>query len=160
MNTEYLEVISLIERLHRQFLELVKLELDAMGVRDINNVQAMMLFNIGEAEITVGELTLRGCYLGSNVTYNVKKLVERGYLAHHRSVDDRRSVHVRLTEKGQRLRGGLAGVHTRHISMLSEAAINANDLQTAEVTLRGHQRFWSRTGIILVQRSPLAPEML
>jgi DNA-binding MarR family transcriptional regulator len=88
MNTEYLDVISLIERLHLQFLELVKLELDAMGVRDINNVQAMMLFNIGEAEMTVGELTLRGCYLGSNVTYNVKKLVEQGYLAHHRSVHE------------------------------------------------------------------------
>jgi DNA-binding MarR family transcriptional regulator len=78
MNSEYLDVISLIERLHRQFLELVKLELDAMGVRDINNVQAMMLFNIGEAEMTVGELTLRGCYLGSNVTYNVKKVGRAG----------------------------------------------------------------------------------
>lgn len=151
MNTEYPFVISLIERLHRQFLELVKLELDAMGIRDINNVQAMLLFNIGEAEVTVGELTLRGCYLGSNVTYNVKKLVEQGYLAQHRSVHDRRSVHIRLTEKGQSLRDGLVGVHKRHVSMLSEAAINVDDLQTAEITLRGLQRFWSDTGIILVQ---------
>jgi hypothetical protein len=66
MNNAYLNVISLIERLHRQFLEVVKLELDGMGIRDINNVQAMVLFNIGDAEMTVGELTLRGCYLGSN----------------------------------------------------------------------------------------------
>jgi DNA-binding MarR family transcriptional regulator len=151
MNSEYLGVISLIERLHRQFLELVKLELDAMGIRDINNVQAMLLFNIGEAEMTMGELTLRGCYLGSNVTYNVKKLVEQAYLAQHRSVHDRRSVHIRLTEKGQSLRDGLVGVHKRHVSMLSKAAINADDLQTAEVTLRGLQRFWSDTGIILLQ---------
>jgi DNA-binding MarR family transcriptional regulator len=156
MNSEYLGVISLIERLHRQFLELVKLELDAMGIRDINNVQAMLLFNIGEAEMTMGELTLRGCYLGSNVTYNVKKLVEQAYLAQHRSVHDRRSVHIRLTEKGQSLRDGLVGVHKRHVSMLSKAAINADDLQTAEVTLRGLQRFWSDTGIILLQGSPLA----
>ena len=149
MNTEYLDVISLIERLHRQFLELVKLELDTLRVRDINNVQATMLFNIGDAEMTVGELTLRGCYLGSNVTYNVKKLVEQGYLAQHRSVTDGRSVHIRLTEKGQRLRDGLAGMYRRHISMLSEAAINADDLQTAEVILRGLQEFWSRTDMIL-----------
>jgi DNA-binding MarR family transcriptional regulator len=81
MNKAYLNVISLIERLHRQFLEVVKLELDGMGIRDINNVQAMVLFNIGDAEMTVGELTLRGCYLGSNVSYNIKKMVEQGYLS-------------------------------------------------------------------------------
>ncbi len=74
---QYLDVISLIERLHRQFLELVKLELDAMGVRDINNVQAMMLFNIGEAEMTVGELTLRGCYLGSTLPTTSKSWLSR-----------------------------------------------------------------------------------
>src|SRR5712672_4552711 len=96
----YLEVIGLIERLHRQYLEVVKLEIDRLGVQDINNVQALMLYNLGDAEMTVGELTLRGCYLGSNVSYNVKKMVENGYLAHERSVHDRRSIHVRLTEKG------------------------------------------------------------
>jgi hypothetical protein len=79
MSNSYLEVISLVERLHRQFLEVVKLELEGLRIHDINNVQAMMLFNIGDAEMTVGELTLRGCYLGSNVSYNVKKIVENGY---------------------------------------------------------------------------------
>jgi len=156
MKAEYLEVISLIEHLHRQFLELVKLELDAMGIRDINNVQAMMLFNIGEAEMTMGELTLRGCYLGSNVTYNVKKLVEQGYLAHHRSAHDRRLVHIRLTEKGQSLRDGLVGMHKRHVSMLPAADVAVDDLQTAKVTFRGLQRFWSHIGQTQVQRSPLA----
>jgi hypothetical protein len=91
MDNPYLEVIALVERLHRQFLEVVKMELEGFGVHDINNVQAMMLFNIGDAEMTVGELTLRGCYLGSNVSYNVKKMVETEYLAHERSVHDRRS---------------------------------------------------------------------
>src|ERR1700751_6251424 len=107
MNNLYLEAISLVERLHRQFLEVVKLELEGLGIHDINNVQAMMLFNIGEAEMTVGELTLRGCYLGSNVSYNVKNMVEQGYLVQQRSVHDRRSVHVRLTAKGKMLRGAL-----------------------------------------------------
>jgi DNA-binding MarR family transcriptional regulator len=117
-NQPYLEVIALVERLHRQFLELVKLELDRLGIHDINNGQAMMLFNIGDAEMTVGELTLRGCYLGSNVSYNVKKMVENGYIAHQRSVYDRRSIHVRLTDKGRTLRDRLSEMHRRHIEML------------------------------------------
>ena len=90
MTDAYPEVISLIERLHRHFLEVVKLELEGLGIPDINNVQGMMLYNIGDAEMTVGELTLRGCYLGSNVSYNVKKMVENGYLAQERSLHDRR----------------------------------------------------------------------
>src|ERR1041385_7102474 len=88
MTNGYLEVISLVERLHRHFLEVVKLELDGLQVHDINNVQGLMLFNIGDAEMRVGELTLRGCYLGSNVSYNVKKMVENGYLGQDRSSRD------------------------------------------------------------------------
>src|SRR6516164_6120292 len=122
MNNLYLEVVSLVERLHRQFLEVVKLELDGVGIRDINNIQAMMLFNIGDAEMTVGELTLRGCYLGSNVSYNVKKMVENKYLVHERSVHDRRSIHVGLTEKGIKLRDSLTEIHRRHAEMLSQVA--------------------------------------
>src|SRR5271165_213863 len=129
MNNDYLEVIALIERLHRHFLEVVKLELEGLGIHDINNVQGMMLFNIGEAEMTVGELTLRGCYLGSNVSYNVKKMVENGYLVQQRSAHDRRSVHVRLTEKGIRLRDALSAMHDRHVELLSQATVNMDDLQ-------------------------------
>jgi DNA-binding MarR family transcriptional regulator len=151
MNTGYLEVISLVERLHRHFLEVVKLELDGLGIHDINNVQGLMLFNIGDAEMTVGELTLRGCYLGSNVSYNVKKMVENGYLAQERSVHDRRSIHVRLTEKGAKLRDRLQAMHQRHVEMLNQTAINGEDLQAATVTLRRLERFWIRAGD-LVQR--------
>jgi DNA-binding MarR family transcriptional regulator len=96
----YLQIIALIERLHREFLEVVKAELDRRAIRDLNNVQAMILFNIGEEELSVGELTIRGCYLGSNVSYNLKKLTENGYIEQTRSPHDRRSVTVRLSEKG------------------------------------------------------------
>src|SRR5947207_15264243 len=153
MTNGYLEVISLVERLHRHFLEVVKLELDGLGVHDINNVQGLMLFNIGDAEMTVGELTLRGCYLGSNVSYNVKKMVENGYLAHERSVHDRRSIHVRLTEKGGKLRDRLSSMHERHGQMLSQATLTADDLQNSSVTLRRLERFWIRAAD-LVQRAP------
>ena len=118
MTNSYLDVISLIERLHRHFLEVVNLELDRLGVHDINNVQGTMLFNIGDAEMTVGELTLRGCYLGSNVSYNVKKMVGNGYLTQQRSLHDRRSIQVSLTEKGLKLRDRLITMHQRHAAML------------------------------------------
>ena len=144
MTNAYLEVISLIERLHRHFLEVVKLELEGLGIHDINNVQGMMLFNIGDAEMTVGELTLRGCYLGSNVSYNVKKMVENGYLVQERSLHDRRSIHVHLTEKGCELRDSLTAMHQRHLEMLSQAELTADDLQAVGVALHRLEQFWIR----------------
>jgi DNA-binding MarR family transcriptional regulator len=138
----YLDVISFVERLHRHFLELVKLELDRLGVHDINSVQSMMLFNIGDAEMSIGELTARGCYLGSNVSYNVKKMVENGYLAQERSVHDRRSIHIRPTDKGLRLRDLLSDMHRRHIEMLGQTQISDADLERAVTTLRRLERFW------------------
>src|SRR5580698_838345 len=142
MADHYLEVISLVERLHRQFLEVIKLELDGLGVSDINNVQALMMFNIGDAEMTVGELSLRACYLGSNVSYNVKKMVENGYLPQERSVHDRRSIHVKLTGKGRKLRDRLSGMHRRHIELLKQTAVTEGDLDGVVTTLRRLERFW------------------
>jgi len=106
-------------------------------------------------KMTVGELTLRGCYLGSNVSYNVKKMVENGYLAHERSVHDRRSIHVRLTEKGITLRDSLTVMHQRHAEMLSPAALSGDDLQATSVTLRRLERFWLRAADLVQPRQPL-----
>jgi len=156
MDNPYLEVISLVERSHRQFLEVVKLELEAVGIHDINNVQAVMLFNIGDAEMTVGELTLRGCYLGSNVSYNVKKMVENEYLAHERSVHDRRSIHVRLTEKGIKLRDSLIAMHQRHSETLARTALGPDDFQATSVTLRRLERFWIRAADLVQRPQSLA----
>jgi DNA-binding MarR family transcriptional regulator len=144
MTNGYLETISLVERLHRHFLELVKLELDGLGIYDINGVQGMMLFNIGDTEMTVGELTTRGCYLGSNVSYNVKKMVENGYIVQERSVHDRRSSHVRLAKKGRDLRDRLSAMQKRHVEMLGQTTITDADLQGVAVTLRRLERFWMR----------------
>ena len=145
MRTAYLDIIALFERSHRQYLEVVKLELDAQGVHDINNVQAMILFNIGDLEMTVGELTLRGCYLGSNVSYNVKKMVENNYLVQERSAHDRRSVRVRLSEKGQALRQKIVKMHDRQIEALSKGPLTEQDLTAAFAALRRLDRFWTTT---------------
>ena len=145
MTEEYMAVISLVERLHRHFLNVVKLELECSDIRDTNNVQAIMLFNLGDAEMSVGELTLRGCYLGSNVSYNLKKLVENGYVEQARSPHDRRSTHVRLTPKGHALRDRLAAMHRRHAESL-QCVITAPDLEHTAATLNRLERFWVRVG--------------
>ena len=138
---DYLEAISLIERAHRSFLAVVKLELDALQVRDINNVQGMMLFNIGDAQMTVGELITRGCYLGSNVSYNLKKLVENEYIVQERSTYDRRAAHLRLSDKGRSLRDQLSNMHQRHMEMLKDTMISVEGLDALVTSLRQLERF-------------------
>ena len=100
----YLEALALVERLHRLLLDVIKDEFERVGVLEINSVQALLLFNIGDNEVTAGELKSRGYYQGSNVSYNLKKLVEMGYMHHQRCEIDRRSVRVRLTPKGREIR--------------------------------------------------------
>ena len=100
----YLEALTLVERLHRRLLDVIKDEFDRRGRADINSVQALLLYNIGDKELTAGELRTRGYYLGSNVSYNLKKLVEMGFLDHQRSRVDRRSVRIKLTDKGREVR--------------------------------------------------------
>ncbi len=97
----YMESLTLVERLHRRLLDVIKDEFDRRDRSDVNSVQALLLYNIGDREVTAGELRTRGYYLGSNVSYNVKKLVEMGYLSHQRSRIDRRSVRIALTESGR-----------------------------------------------------------
>ena len=143
MKAAFLETISLIERLHRQCLEVVKAELDRIGVRDLNNVQALILFNIGEEELTVGELTQRGYYLGSNVSYNVKKMVENGYLIQERSPHDRRSFHVRAAEKGLEISRQLDKLFQDQSAKLDDAQLAEDNLSGANEILRRLGQFWS-----------------
>lgn len=140
----YYEAVQRIERLHRNFLDVLKAELDRAGVQDINNVQAMILYNIGADDLTVGELTARGYYLGSNVSYNVKKMVENGYLTQERSVHDKRSVRVRASEKGAGLVEAIREVIARHEAELAESKITPEALATLNETLGALERFWAR----------------
>lgn len=103
MKALYFEMITLIERLHRLFLDVLKVELDRMRLYDINNTQCFILYNVGKSELTVGEVSNRGYYLGSNVSYNLKKLVENGYFVQEKSQHDKRASKIRLSEKGLKL---------------------------------------------------------
>ena len=140
----YLEAVTQIERLHRQLLDVIKDELDRTSVADINSVQALLLFNVGETELTAGELRTRGHYLGSNVSYNLKKLVETGYIHHQRSDLDRRSVRVRLTEKGRKISVLVNALYERHISAIMEIGIASKDeIEVMNSVLRRLERFWA-----------------
>ncbi|MDD3028778.1 MAG: MarR family winged helix-turn-helix transcriptional regulator [Alphaproteobacteria bacterium] len=146
MRHAYYEAVLLIERVHRHFLEVIKTDLDHAGIRDINNVQALILYNIGADEMTVGELTARGYYLGSNVSYNVKKMVENQYLDQERSPHDRRSVRIRLSAKGQALRQRIEESLEKQIAALADTELSVAELTQAGDVLRKLERFW--TGMI------------
>jgi DNA-binding MarR family transcriptional regulator len=139
----YLETIRLIERLHRRFLDVIKTELDRLGIEDINNVQALILSNISNEQLTVGELTARGYYLGSNVSYNVKKLVENGYLSQERSPHDRRMTRVRVSEKGLKLCGRIDELYQNNAEQLEREVIAQEELAATNRLLSALERYWS-----------------
>ncbi|MEJ8560121.1 MarR family transcriptional regulator [Yoonia sp. GPGPB17] len=142
--SSYLDALNLVERLHRLLLDVIKDEFERVGLLEINAVQALLLFNVGDNEVTAGELKSRGYYQGSNVSYNLKKLVESGYMHHERSEIDRRSVRVRLTEKGR-------GVHilvtrlfrTHSEGLMDRGVLDQQGVEDITVALRRVERYWT-----------------
>lgn len=142
MKQVYTESILLIERLHRRFLDVVNTELDRLKIDDINNVQTLILYNINSEQLTIGELTNRGYYLGSNVSYNVKKLVENNYLTQERAPHDKRSMRIRLSDKGLQLCKQIDDLYQRNVDALSKE-MDAPTLNALNSTLSHLERFWT-----------------
>ena len=142
--TLYLDALTLVERLHRRLLDVIKDEFDRMGRSDVNSVQALLLFNIGDSELTAGELRTRGYYLGSNVSYNLKKLVDAGFIRHQRSRIDRRSVRVSLTETGLEVARVVNDLYNRHVQSIEKVGgINSDDFRLMNKALQRLERFWT-----------------
>jgi DNA-binding MarR family transcriptional regulator len=140
----YLEALALVERLHRLLLDVIKDEFERLGVLEINAVQALLLFNIGDHEVTAGELKSRGYYQGSNVSYNLKKLVEAGYMHHQRCEIDRRSVRVRLTPKGRDIRDVVSQLFARHAEGLqARGVLGPEGITEITTSLRRVERYWT-----------------
>ncbi len=140
---QYLEMLGLVERLHRLLLDVIKDEFERLGVVEVNPVQGLLLFNIGENEVSAGELKSRGFYQGSNVSYNLKKLVDAGYMHHQRSDVDRRSVRVKLTEKGRKLRVTIAELFARHAGVMHRrGTLDAVAMDQIAQGLKRTERFW------------------
>src|ERR1700720_3255539 len=140
----YLKTVTLVERVHRRLLEVIKDEFDRRNRADINAIQALLLYNIDEQEITAGELRTRGYYLGSNVSYNLKKLVEMGFLDHQRSRVDRRSVRIKLTDKGREVRDAVDALYQKHVRTVEQVGgINADEFSVLNKALHRLERFWT-----------------
>ena len=140
----YMEALHLVERLHRRLLDVIKDEFDRRGRSDINAVQALLLFNIGDSELTAGELRTRGYYLGSNVSYNLKKLVDLGFVHHQRSRMDRRSVRVSLTEKGHEVASIVSDLYQRHLLSIEKVGgLGTGEFAALNKSLQRLERFWT-----------------
>ncbi|QJD17194.1 MarR family winged helix-turn-helix transcriptional regulator [Paracoccus sanguinis] len=140
----YLETLQILDRLHRLMLDLVKDEFERLGQTDLTPVQALLIYNLGDAEVSAGELRSRGMYQGSNVSYNLKKLVQMGYVHHQRSDMDRRSVRVRLTPQGEAVRGMIYRMFARHAAGLAASGVlDDPPLEQVNPQLRRVERFWS-----------------
>lgn len=140
----YLEALHLVERLHRRLLDVIKDEFERRGREDVNSVQALLLYNIGDKELTASELRTKGYYLGSNVSYNVKKLVEAGYLHHARSKTDRRSVRISLTDKGRKVHEIIQGLYDKHARTIAPiGGISEDDFSRLNQALGRLERFWT-----------------
>src|SRR3954471_2208330 len=140
----YLDALTLVERLHRRLLDVIKDEFDRRGRADINSVQALLLYNIGDKELTAGELRTRGYYLGSNVSYNLKKLVEMGFLDHQRSRVDRRSVRIKLTDKGREIFQTVEALYQKHVVTIEQVGgISTTEFSALNKALHRLERFWT-----------------
>ena len=140
----YLESLAMVERLHRRLLDVIKDEFDRRNRTDVNSVQALLLYNISDKELTAGELRSKGFYLGSNVSYNVKKLVEMGYLSHARSRVDRRAVRISLTEKGEEVHQIVASLYEKHVATVEQiGGISSEEFARLNQSLARLERFWT-----------------
>ncbi|MGH1462803.1 MAG: MarR family winged helix-turn-helix transcriptional regulator [Neptuniibacter sp.] len=143
--TDFLECLRLIERLHRRILDLLKFRLEVLGYNDINSVQALLLHNIGEREMTAGELRTRGYYLGSNVSYNLKKMVSNGYIKQERSEHDLRSVRIKLSQKGLAIHSLIAELFDQHLEMITaEQLLHGEDFKQLRSKLKNLEGFWDQ----------------
>ncbi|MDR1267523.1 MAG: MarR family transcriptional regulator [Holosporales bacterium] len=143
MKDLYLDMVSSIERTHRLFLEVVKNELDRLGVYDINNVQALVLYYIGKSQLTVSELMSRGYYLGSNVSYNLRKMVQGGYVEQTTSVHDRRATIIKLTARGLDFYKKFDAALNRQVDLLREKGVQEVSLKEAAGPLLQVESLWT-----------------
>ena len=153
---DHLVVYGLADGLHRQFLDVIQMELERLGVRDLNSIRAMMIYHIGDAEMSVSELVWRGCYQGTNVSYNLKKLIDTGYVIPVRSKFDRRVTLIKAAKKSDYIRQSLQDLSERHLVSLQLGSIGADELALCSKILQGLQAYWARAASLAV----IKPEVL
>ncbi|WP_035715433.1 MarR family transcriptional regulator [Azorhizobium doebereinerae] len=139
----HLELVRVIERVHRRYCDLLRVELTRLGIDDISPPQVMLLLTIGEDELSVRDLLERGHYLGSNASYNLKQLLEASYILRTASARDRRSARIRLDAKGRHLCEMIRGVDETYHRLVARDADEERDLGVAFAMLRRMEFVWT-----------------
>lgn len=138
----YTDLGRVMESITRRFLDVLRMELARIGVTDLSPTQALMLLHIGGEELSVRDLLERGYYLGSNASYNLKHLVETGYVDRTPSQRDRRAARLRLSERGLAACEGLKRLETARADSLLRSKADGADFETTYRTLRRLERAW------------------
>ena len=140
----YLQVLGLVERLHRRLMDIVKDEFERRGIEELTSAQALLLYNIGDRALSRSEITSRGHHLGHDVTSNVELLTKTGYLRRDRRPEDRRLLHIALTPKGEQVRDIVADLFIKHAGMLNATdGPSSEDIETLGPPMRRLERFWT-----------------
>ncbi len=141
----HLELARVIERAHRRYLDLLRVELIRLGIDDISPAQVMLLFTIGPDELSVRDLLERGHYLGSNASYNLKQLVDSGYVDRAHSQRDRRAARLKLADKGQFLCQKIRDLDECYHRQVARDEQEARELTSAFHLLRRLELVWTTT---------------
>ena len=140
----FLKSLSLLEQAHRRLHDVVKDNLERGGERSLTGVQALLIYEIGDAETPASALRARGAFAGTSLSYNVKKLQEGGYINQNRSTTDKRTVHLSLTERGKRVREQVTNLFEKQANALGPtASVRGEDLDHLNKTVSRLERFWS-----------------
>ncbi len=138
-----LDLPRLIERMHRRYLDVVRLEMARIDVNDISPVQVMMLANIGLEEISVRDLIERGYYLGSNASYNLKQLVDGGYVTRQAAARDKRLARLKLSDRGRKVLDQLHKLDTSLADPMLRGGATTEDFESCYRLLRKLERRWT-----------------
>lgn len=145
MTADYIKLVRLVDRAHRQFMELVQVELTKrLQEPAITPVQAMILMNLADQEMTVGEFTQRGCYLGTKISHHLDKMLESGHIERRKSDNDKRLILVRATEKGRLLQDRLSAAFAAHAErMTRQTSLQDDRLPELVSSLSAARDFWA-----------------
>lgn len=142
-HVSHLDLLRVVERVHRRYLDLFRLDLGRLGVDELSPSQVMMLFTIGTDELTVRDLIDRGYYLGSNASYNLKRLLETGHIDRTASERDRRSARIRLSEKGRQLCEAVRKMDDSYYRLVARTSEEKRELEIAFKTLQRLEQVWT-----------------
>jgi DNA-binding MarR family transcriptional regulator len=142
MRNSCVEISVCGEKNYRLFLDIIKQELDVIGAVDINAIQAFILMNINDNVVTIGEVITRGYYIGSNASYNIKKMTANNYVQQTQSDFDKRAAYLKLTKKGLVLCEKLYDSVNNYLKIFETSMGSNFSIDQCVETMKKIEHFW------------------